>query len=134
MQLLERNKFQICKDRFKYYKNMIYPKPSKLFIDIEYYPLEKTSFQVTNYKKIKNYIEQNKKKFGIMRFNKQKYSFAGKIVDDAQKHEDSYFKIHFYKVDSNKYIVEFQRRSGCLLTWYKHYTLMKSELEVNNLL
>lgn len=135
MQLLERNKLQMCKDKVKYYKNIIYPKPRKLCIDIEYFPLEQTSFQVTNYKNIKKFIDKNKKRFGITTFNNQKYSFTGKFVDDdTQEHEDYYFKIHFYKLDSNKYIVEFQRRSGCLFTWRKHYKFIKSELEVNNLL
>ena len=132
MEYLKRSKLQACKDTLKYYKNMIYSKPHKLCIDKQYYPFEKTHFEITDYKKIKNFIDKNKKEFCIINFNKQKYSFTGeKLVE----HDESIiFKIHFYKIDSNKYIIEFQRRCGCALSWYPHYRFMKEQLVYNKLL
>ena len=136
MEFLKRSKLERCKDKLQYYKNMIYPKPRKLPIDLKYFPLEKTHVQVTNYKKIKNFISKNKNKnkLGILHFNKQKYSFTGKIISD--NNDEVYFKIHFYKINSTskKYIIEFQRRSGCALTWYKHYRYIQEIFRNNNLI
>ena len=137
MQYLKKNKLQTCKDKLKYYKNIIYPRPHKLFIDKKYYPFEKTHIEITDYKKFKNFLYKNKQEFCITNFNRQKYSFTGELIikNKINYQEDSViFKIHFYKIDSEKYIIEFQRRSGCALTWYRHYRFMKEQFNYNKLL
>ena len=68
---------------------------------------------------------KNKKENGIHYFNKQKYSLHGSIIREREKID---FRVHFYKISSQKYIVEFQRRYGCHLTWYKHYQEMKKQI------
>lgn len=110
--------------KIRYFKKQIYPNPPKLPIDTKFYPLEKTHFYIKEYKKIKDILMKNKNN-GIYHFNKQKYSLHGNIINDEEK---VYFKIYFYKVKPNKYIIEFQRRNGCPFTWYKHYNEMKKQI------
>lgn len=112
-------------EKLKYFKNIFFPIPRQLPIDLKLYPFEKTHFYTKEYKKIKNILMKNKKENGIHYFNTQKYSLHGSIIKEREKVD---FRINFYKLSSKKYIVEFQKRDGCHLTWYKHYQEMKKQI------
>lgn len=117
--------FNNFSSKMKYLNNMIYPTPCELPIDIKLFPFEKTHSYINDYKKIKNILMNNKKINGIYLFNRQKYNLHGKI---SINNNEISFRINFYKIGPNKYIIEFQRRDGCALTWYKHYQEMKNQI------
>jgi len=123
-----KTKFEKFYDKITYLKKILNPQPNKLPIDLKYFPLEKTHFKVKNYNKIKNKLLKNRKINGIYNFNKLKYKLYGKIVYNQGK-DEIIFRVNFYKIGLEQYIVEFQRRDGCALTWYKHYQKMKKEIE-----
>lgn len=112
---------------FHFISQSIRPRPNKLPISLTLYPLEKTNFFIKDFKTVKKIcnILKKRKNNNITKFNKYLYYYHG-YFEDA--YSSGSFVINIFKYE-NKYIIEFQRRYGCCLQWYKHYRYMKEQIK-----